>query len=163
MLKRILTADRIKTGIMVQGWEELVDVIGNLMVKAGDVYPSYTEEMKTVIKEIGTYCVIAPGVVLLHARPDAGVKRLCLALGTLTQGVNFGSVNDPVFLALGLGAIDHESHLSLLAQIAELLQDQALVKRVIDARDSQEVLALLIESIPGSKEEKRPESNHPVR
>lgn len=146
MYQSLLNLERVKTGIIACDWEDLVDQIGAIMVKAGDTRASYTQAMKKVIKEIGPYCVIAPGIVLLHARPEEGVNRLCLALGTLAEGVNFDSVNDPVFFAVGLGALDHESHLTLLAELAELLQDKELVKKIIASKNDEELLLLVSRS-----------------
>lgn len=146
MLKKLLSSDRIKTGVVVSSWEELVDEVGAIMVAAGDIEPSYTEAMKDVVREIGTYCVIAPGVVLLHARPEDGVKRFCIALAKLDKGVNFGSANDPVFLAFGFGAVDHDSHLNLLTQIAQLLQDKDNVKQMMEAKDTQDILDTIAKS-----------------
>lgn len=146
MLKKLLRSDRIKTGLVVSGWEELVDEVGAIMVAAGDVEVSYIGAMKKVVREIGTYCVIAPGVVLLHARPEDGVNRICIALAKLDKGVNFGCANDPVFLAFGFGATDHESHLTLLTQIARLLQNKTNVKLMMEAKDRQDILDTIAKS-----------------
>lgn len=143
MLEKLLTANRIKTGLVVADWEELVEKVGAIMVDAGDTEPTYTLAMKEVIREMGPYCVIAPGVALLHARPEAGVKRLCIALVKLKKGIDFGSINDPVFLAFGLGAVDGESHIALLARIADLLQDKEKVQRLREAKDESDILAII--------------------
>lgn len=143
MLEKLLTANRIKTGLTVAGWEELVEEVGAIMVAAGDIEQAYTGAMKEVIREMGPYCVIAPGVALLHARPGAGVNRLCIALASLDKGIEFGSVNDPVFLAFGLGAVDGESHIALLGQLAGLLQDKGRVQRLMEAKDVSDILALI--------------------
>ncbi len=79
----------------------------------------------------------------MHARPGAGVNRLCIALASLDKGIEFGSVNDPVFLAFGLGAVDGESHIALLGQLAGLLQDKGRVQRLMEAKDVSDILALI--------------------
>jgi PTS system ascorbate-specific IIA component len=59
--------------------------------------------MRRVLQELGPYAVIAPGIALLHARPDDGVLAPCLALITLSRAVEFGSEqNDPVDLVFAL-------------------------------------------------------------
>lgn len=143
MLIELLSWDRIKTGVVVSSWEELVDEVGSIMIAAGDVQPSYVGAMKDVVREIGTYCVIAPGVVLLHARPEDGVNEISIALVKLDEGVNFGSINDPVFLAFGFGAVDHDSHLTLLTQVAQLLQDKNNINQLIEAKDRQTILEIV--------------------
>ncbi len=148
MLEKLLTVNRIKTGLVVADWEELVEEVGAIMVAAGDTKQTYTVAMKEVIREMGPYCVIAPGVALLHARPESGVNRLCIALAKLEVGIDFGSVNDPVFLAFGLGAVDGESHITLLAQVADLLQDKGRLERLMKAKDESDILAVIKHSAP---------------
>ena len=142
-IENALTKDRIKVGIVATDWRDLVDQVGEVMVAAGDVQPSYVEAMKKVIEEIGTYCVIAPGVVLLHARPEEGVNRVCLAIGTLQEGINFGCENDPVRLAIGLGAVDHEGHVELLRDVALLLSDKAQLTALLEAKTKEELLEVV--------------------
>jgi mannitol/fructose-specific phosphotransferase system IIA component (Ntr-type) len=139
-IEGVLTEDRIKLDISATDWRDLVDQVGAVMVAAGDVEPSYVTAMKQVIERIGTYCVIAPGVVLLHARPEDGVNRVCLAVGTMKQGINFGCDNDPVRLAIGLGAVDHEGHLQILRDVAELLSDEKRLAQLLAAQTTEQVL-----------------------
>jgi len=145
-IEKALTRDRIKVGIVATDWRDLVDQVGAVMVAAGDIQPSYVEAMKKVIEEIGTYCVIAPGVVLLHARPEEGVERICLAVGTLQKGINFGCENDPVRLAIGLGAVDHEGHIELLRDVAELLSDGERLAKLLAAETEEQVLEVVCDS-----------------
>jgi len=142
-IEKALTKDRIKVGITATDWRDLVNQVGEIMVAAGDVQPSYIQAMKKVIEEIGTYCVIAPGVVLLHARPEEGVNRVCLAIVTLKEGINFGCENDPVRLAIGLGAVDHEGHIELLRDVAQLLSDKVQLTRLLEAKTEEQLLEVI--------------------
>jgi len=142
-IESVLTKDRIKIAIQAKDWRDLVDQVGEVMVAAGDVQPTYVEAMKKVIEELGTYCVIAPGVVLLHARPEEGVNRVCLAIGTLEEGVNFGCENDPVRLAIGLGAVDHEAHVELLRDVARLLSDPSRLALLLEAKTKEDLLGVV--------------------
>jgi len=142
-IESVLTKDRIKIAIQAKDWRDLVDQVGEVMVAAGDVQPTYVEAMKKVIEELGTYCVIAPGVVLLHARPEEGVNRVCLAIGTLEEGINFGCENDPVRLAIGLGAVDHEAHVELLRDVARLLSDPSRLALLLEAKTKEDLLGVV--------------------
>ena len=149
-IEKALTKDRIRVGIVAKDWRDLVDQVGAVMEAAGDVQPSYVEAMKKVIEDIGTYCVIAPGVVLLHARPEEGVNRVCLAVGTLKEGINFGCENDPVRLVIGLGAVDHEGHVELLRDVARLLSDNERLARLLEAETEEQLLEVVRGGRPGS-------------
>jgi PTS system ascorbate-specific IIA component len=118
----------------IQAKQELADraaVIqraGELLAAAGAIEPEYASAMQRVMDELGPYCVIAPGIALLHARPEDGVLRSCLGLITLKTPVVFGhSANDPVDLAFALGALDKQSHIRALAQLAEYLSQEGFL------------------------------------
>ena len=142
-IESVLTKNRIKIAIQAKDWRDLVDQVGEVMVAAGDVQPTYVEAMKKVIEELGTYCVIAPGVVLLHARPEEGVNRVCLAIGTLEEGNNLAFENDPVRLAIGLGAVDHEAHVELLRDVARLLSDPSRLALLLEAKTKEDLLRVV--------------------
>lgn len=143
MIEKYLTEDRIELNLIVNEWRELVDKVGNIMLKAGDIEASYIEAMKKVVEEMGPYAVIAPGVVLLHARPEEGVKRISFVMATLKEGVNFGSSNDPVKLAIGLGAVDHQGHVELLRDLSSFLQDKKRLNKIFKAKNKSEFIRII--------------------
>jgi mannitol/fructose-specific phosphotransferase system IIA component (Ntr-type) len=117
-----------------------VDRVGRLLVESEAVEPRYIEAMKRVLREMGPYAVIAPGIVLLHARPEDGVRRPCLAMLTLATPVPFGhSQNDPVDLVFAMGAVDKQAHVAALQELARLLMDSPTLERIRSATDSRSV------------------------
>jgi PTS system ascorbate-specific IIA component len=114
----------------VRDWQGAVRLAGQLLVESKCVEPTFIEAMDRVLRELGPYAVIAPGIVLLHARPEDGVLVPCMGLVTLSTPVNFGhSQNDPVDIVIALGAVDKKSHIQALQRLAGLLGDpDGLVK-----------------------------------
>jgi PTS system ascorbate-specific IIA component len=53
------------------------------------------------------------------------------------------SQNDPVKLVFGLSATDHESHIELMAALAEFLSDQESVNTLLTCSDTSQIRALL--------------------
>lgn len=143
MLEKYLTQEKILIEIKVSDWRELIGVVGNILVQTGDIESRYIDAMIKVIEDLGPYAVIAPGVVLLHARPEDGVKRVCIAMATLAQGINFGSVNDPVRLAIALGAVDHDSHIEILRSLANFLEDKDRLKCLYSVKDAEEFIKVV--------------------
>ncbi len=134
----LLTTETAQAKVTVRDWEEASDRVGALLVEAGYVEPSYPEAMKRVLHEMGPYAVIAPGIVMLHARPEDGVKKACFGLVTLATPVNFGhSENDPVDLVFALGAVDKTSHIQALQQLADLLGQARALAALRAARDTE--------------------------
>jgi len=144
MIKKYLTPSRIRIGLEAVNWKDLVDKVGNILVQTDDIEPRYVDAMKKVIEDLGPYAVISPGVVLLHARPEDGVNRMCIAMATLTKGINFGSVNDPVRLAIALGANDHESHIEILRTLANFLEDKNRLKSLYSVRNAEEFIKVVV-------------------
>ena len=148
-LTSLLSIDTLKVNTTVKDWEEAVDVAGGLLVRAGKTKVEYTSAMKRVLKEMGPYAVIAPGIVLLHARPEDGVLSACLAVVTLSTPVAFGhSENDPVDLVLALGATDKNSHIAALQQMALILSDKEKLQIIRTAENEAGLMEIL--SLPSA-------------
>ncbi len=114
---------------------------GELLEKSGAIEPRYIDAMINTVKEIGPYIVIAPGIAMPHARPEAGAKKIGMSLITLKNPVNFGNKeNDPVKIVVSLCAIDHSSHLKALSELVELLGDEKFVSLLATAERKEEVL-----------------------
>ena len=137
----MLTPETVRARASAASWEEAARAAGELLVAAGSVEPRYVEAMMNVLREMGPYAVIAPGIVLLHARPEDGVLRPCLALVTLSTPVPFGHrENDPVDLVLALGAVDKHAHVAALQEMALLLGDDAALRRIRAAESDRDLL-----------------------
>ena len=140
-LASLLTSETLRAKVIVGDWEEATDSVGALLVNSGKVTPDYVQAMKRVLKEMGPYAVIAPGIVLLHARPEDGVLEPCLGLVTLSTPVEFGhSENDPVDLVFALGAKDKKAHIAALQQLALLLGDEESLSELRSAGDAETLL-----------------------
>ena len=66
------------SGIMLQevcrDWEECIDRGARPLLEHGIVLPSYPAAVKRNHREMGAYMVIAPGIMLSHARPEDGAE-----------------------------------------------------------------------------------------
>jgi mannitol/fructose-specific phosphotransferase system IIA component (Ntr-type) len=137
-LSAMVTARTTRAKITVASWEAATDYVGSLLVKAKKVKPEYISAMKRVLTEIGPYAVLAPGIVLLHARPEDGVLEPCLGLITLAVPVPFGhSENDPVDLVFALGAVDKQAHIAALQKLAGMLGDPHKLHDIRSAQTDQ--------------------------
>lgn len=143
-LSNLLNSNTVEAKVQVRDWEEAADRVGSLLVASGSVESSYVQAMKRVLREMGPYAVIAPGIVLLHARPEDGVKAPCLGLITLSTPVEFGhSENDPVDLVFALGAMDKKAHIHALQQLARLLGDPQALASLRSAIDSASLIRVI--------------------
>ena len=144
-LSMLISRETVHAKVQVHDWEEATELVGKLLESAGKIKSDYITAMKRVLKEMGPYAVIAPGIVLLHARPEDGVIEPCLGLITLIDPVLFGhSENDPVDLVFALGAVDKQAHISALQQLAEMLGDSVKLQEIRSALNDNSLLNILI-------------------
>lgn len=144
MLKDLLTDKTIKTNVEAKSWEDAVRIGGELLVQNDCVEPRYVEAMVRNVKEIGPYVVIAPGVAMPHARPEEGVKQVCMSLITLKDPVPFGNkLNDPVKMVICFGTIDNSTHLKALSQLANLFMDCESMDNLLNAKSVDRILEII--------------------
>lgn len=142
-LASMVSPASMDVNVTVASWSDAINKVGELLLNAGKIRKEYIEAMKRVLQEMGPYAVIAPGIVLLHARPEDGVLEPCLGLITLSQPVPFGhSQNDPVDIVLALGAVDKQSHITALQQLGSLLGDLEKLKEIRSARHVSDLVEI---------------------
>jgi mannitol/fructose-specific phosphotransferase system IIA component (Ntr-type) len=141
VLKDLLTEKTIKLNVEAKDWEEAVRIGGEILVENGFVEPRYVDAMVRTVREMGPYIVIAPGIAMPHARPEDGVKQVCMSLITLKKPVEFGNMdNDPVETVICLGAVDNSTHLKALSDLMNLLNDDIKLNSIRKSKEMRNVL-----------------------
>lgn len=144
MLNDLLTRETIKLNLSCADWKEAIAAGTALLEEKKWVSAGYKEAIINNFAEFGPYMVVAPGIVLAHARPECGVRKLAMSLVTLENPVNFGhELNDPVKLVVTLAATDNETHLKALSQLMEVFMNQEDLNIIINATNKDEVIEVL--------------------
>ena len=148
LLQDLLSEDNVSFHYPAETWEDVIRHGGQLMVDAGFTDPTYTEAMIDVVRDMGPYIVLAPGLAMPHARPEMGAKQVCAALVTLEKPIDFGSPeNDPVSVAVFLCAPNKEEHIQLLTDIATLFEDEEFLDAAVNFESIEDVQAFLSEHL----------------
>ncbi|MFZ4064841.1 MAG: PTS sugar transporter subunit IIA [Rhodoluna sp.] len=144
LLNQALAEGSISVRATASNWKQAIELAGDALVTSQRTTTQYTEAMVQAFEELGPYMVIAPGIALAHARPCEAVLGTGLSLITLSEPVVFGSeANDPVRLVIGLAAVDHDSHIDLMAALSDLLMDVMKVNMLLQAENIEQVRELL--------------------
>lgn len=144
VLQQAFGEGSIKLSQECLSWRESFEVAGTALVESKRTLTSYTLEMIQAFEELGPYMVIAPGIALAHGRPSESVIETGLSLVTLKTPIEFGSsTNDPVSLVIGLAAVDHDSHIDLLAALSQLLMSEDVVNLLLNAKNESDVRSYL--------------------
>ena len=150
-LSAFLPDGAIVTQAQAHDWREAVKIAGEALVVQGVTTSAYTDEMINTVEDLGPYIVVAPGFALAHARPSSSVLKTGISWVSLAHPVPFGNkANDPVRLVVGLAALDHESHLDLMASLAEVLADQIVLQAAIAAPAPPMVREILASVAPNT-------------
>ncbi len=122
-------------------WHDVVHLASQPLLTESHIQPHYVEAMIHIIEEHGPYMFLAPGIIILHARPVDGVNALCLSMLQLQKPVNFGSSeNEMVDIAFVLGAIDEYSHLNALFQLGNLISQPEFRQALRESAKPPDVL-----------------------
>ncbi|EPY2310979.1 PTS sugar transporter subunit IIA [Clostridium sporogenes] len=141
MLKNYINDQVVEVNVEVKNWEEAVRLGGKLLEEDGAVEHSYIDAMVDTVKNMGPYIVIAPGIAMPHARPEAGAKNIRIGLLKLKNPVNFGNEeHDPVDIVIFLCAVDNKAHIEVLGELVQLIEDEDFLKIVRNASTKKEIL-----------------------
>ena len=148
LLQDLLSEDNVSFRYPAETWEDVIRHGGQLMVDAGFTNPTYTEAMIDVVRDMGPYIVLAPGLAMPHARPEMGAKQVGAALVTLEKPIDFGSPeNDPVSVAVFLCAPNKDEHIQLLTDIATLFEDEEFLDAAVNFESLEDVQSFLAEHL----------------
>lgn len=118
-------------------WEEAIRISVKPLEDGGYVTPAYKEEIIANVKDLGPYIVLSEDIALPHARPEQGVLESQMAVTLFKKPVAFNEDYPATKLFVALAAGDGEKHLSALASLMELFQDDERVQAILDAEDQE--------------------------
>jgi PTS system ascorbate-specific IIA component len=138
----------IDQGVMwnvpAESWQELTLGVGQRLIELGLCDERYPDALVQNVVTNGPYLVIAPGLALLHARPDEGATTNGLVMGTSAHPIEFGhSTNDPVTLFIGLTATGDMEHLDMLQEVAQMLAAPGALDGLRSATSESDFVAKL--------------------
>ncbi|ARY90542.1 MULTISPECIES: PTS sugar transporter subunit IIA [Lacticaseibacillus] len=124
-----LSAEDIQIKIHADSWQTALRKAAKPLIDQGNITTDYVENMIKAVIKYGPYIVIAPGLALGHAEPDASVIKTGYAITTLAEPVTFGSKeNDPVDIVVVLASINSTDHLKLLQKLVGFLGNADNIK-----------------------------------
>ncbi len=141
MLKDILNKNVIETDVECKNWRECVNKVGELLIKEGKVTPVFVKTMEETVERYGPYMILVPEVAFFHGMPSENVSEICLSLITLKHSVYFNDFdNQEIKCAFGFGAVDSDSHIKILQQVAGLLSDKEFIDLITHNGSKEDIL-----------------------
>lgn len=144
LLSSLINKEVIELNVKCIDWKDAIRKGAESLIKRDFIEKRYPEAIISNFEKLGPYMVIAPGIVLSHARPEDGVNKLSLSFTTLKEPINFGSeLNDPVKLIITLAAIDNNSHMKVIQKLMEFLMNAEDLNNLMKAEKVEEVIKIV--------------------
>jgi ascorbate PTS system EIIA or EIIAB component len=146
-----LTVIGYRDAVRAADWRTAVRESAAALVDLGVAGAGYPDACVAVVERNGPYIVLAPGLALVHARPEDGGLAVGVTVTRLAAGVAFGHPdNDPVDLLLSFCTPDADAHVGSLAALARALSG-GLAERLRAASDGTALITTLEEVFPDAR------------
>lgn len=124
-------------------WEDAIKKAAIPLLKNNSIEEKYVDAMINSVKENGPYINIGEGIALAHSRPENGVHKIAVSLLRTYPAVSLVNENHKIKLWFVLSAVDNNSHLKVIQQLAELLGDQEKIKHMLSAENVDELVNII--------------------
>lgn len=133
---RLLTEQNIAIGLRPESKEDAIRRAGKMLAEGGYVKPDYIEAMVEREKLSTTY--MGMGIAIPHGTSEAKAEVLHSGIVVLQypDGVDFGE--EKARLVIGIAGVG-DDHLSILANLAGVLEDEELLDKLSSTSDINEI------------------------
>ena len=125
----------------VENWEVAVKLAAKPLVAKGKIDKKYIQSMIENINKFGFYVNLTDDVAMPHSRPEDGVKDTGLSLLKLNNPVKFGEKD--ISLVFVLAAKDNSSHVDILKELSDLLDDDEKIEKLKSTKKILELNEIL--------------------
>lgn len=137
----ILSIERILLGATAVTKADAIRQSGELLVSSGCVKPGYVDGMLAREETMSTY--LGNGVAIPHGQYDnrADILQTGISVLQLPDGVEWED-GEKAYLIIGIAASSDE-HVGVLANLAEVIEDEEMTQALITTTDPQLILTQL--------------------
>ena len=127
-----LTRNNIRIGLETVPKVEAIKMAGQILFEAGYVEEEYIDAMVQRDSELSTF--IGNGTAIPHGVSDAKkkIKKTGISILQFPDGVDFDG--NTVYLVVGIAGVGNE-HLMILANLAEIVEDEEKVEQIRTTND----------------------------
>ena len=144
-LAKYISENAVKCSVSAENWEEAVRAAGKLLLENGSIKESYIRRCVDTVKTEGPYMVLTKGIALAHTRPGDDVLEEAISVVSLKYPVEFGHKdNDPVKLVFLLAALNANSHIGALMELAQKLSEGDMREKLQSITDEKDLFDNLV-------------------
>jgi PTS system ascorbate-specific IIA component len=129
----------------VESWEEAIRKSCEPLVAEGILDESYAEEIIDIVKRMGPYIVIVPGVAIPHCMENAGgAHGTAISFMKLEKPVSFDD-EDPdksASIFFTLSSVNTQEHLKNMKQLFKMLTNEELLAELMQVKCPEDLIRL---------------------
>lgn len=145
MLKELIDKGRISFHDGFDNWEDAIKASCKPLIDDGAIEEAYADAIISNVKKYGAYIVIAPNICIPHAQEGVvGVNETAMCFMRTKNPVHFS--DDPeqdARLFFVLASTDNEVHLQNLSNMVGLIEDEAIVDKLLQAECKDDLDAIV--------------------
>lgn len=123
----------------VLDWRQAIRTAAQKLLEKEYIEEKYIGKMIENVEKLGPYIILSDDVAMPHSRPEDGVKKTGISLLKLDEGVDFGE-NSSIRLIFILAAKDSNSHIDMITELVNMLQDDEKLNRILNSKTENEIL-----------------------
>ena len=132
--------------------EQVLSAVADAMCEIGLVKDTYKQAILDREKEFPTGLNTGGCNIAIPHADVTHVNEASICVGILEEPVMFHAMDEPddlipVKMVIMLALKEAHSHLDMLQKVVELIQDQALVKQIVETKEKDTVCQLLKEKL----------------
>ena len=131
----IVSVETVKLGATATDKQDAIRQAGELLVQGGCVLPNYVSGMLAREETMSTY--LGNGVAIPHGRDEnrPDVQRTGISVLQIPAGVEWED-GERAYLVIGIAA-QADEHVGVLANLAEVIEDEDATSELTQATDPQ--------------------------
>lgn len=145
MLKELIDKGRISFHDGFDNWEDAIKASCKPLINDRAIEEAYADAIIENVKKYGPYIVIAPNICIPHAQEGVvGVNETAMCFMRTKNPVHFS--DDPeqdARLFFVLASTDNEVHLQNLSNMVGLIEDEAVVDKLLEAECKEDLDAIV--------------------
>ena len=114
-----------------ENWEEAIKISAKPLLDNNNIEYRYIDSIINNVYKYGAYIVLVDGAAMPHSRPEDGVIKTGMSFLKIKNGIDFYKTENKVYLFFTLAAEDSSSHQDAMSELADILGNDNLVKKII--------------------------------
>ncbi|WP_270330014.1 BglG family transcription antiterminator [Lapidilactobacillus dextrinicus] len=138
-LKTLLSSKNVQYTSDVSDWQQAIKVAMLPLQNSGCINKNYAQEIIKLTQKYGPYMVLRNHVMLAHAAPGNGVKKLGISILVLDKPVFLEDSKTSIKIIFGLAPNDKTSHLDALSSLISLIENQVKIEQINRCKNTNEL------------------------